>query len=716
MNSAIRSLVLAAGQHGVDLSLDRLMHDYSLSDDEETDASRLIRIANENRLRAQQIKGQWQDFSQLGSAFPVIAQLSNGRCVVVARWQTDDQGNEQLSVLDPSSARPKVELISKEKFIAAWHGDLVLVQRNARLMDDDQPFSRQWILKEFFQQKTMIMQVLGMAFLLHIFGFLPIIYIMTVLDKVVNYEAYATLVVLAVGVSVAHLFNGVFAYLKQYMAIFFTSKMEVKLNRWTFASLMDQPLDYFQKNESSAVVKVVQQVATIRQFLITKLFGTMLDATALLFFVPILIMFSPTLFAIVLVFAILIALNNLFAANRLKQAMQQVGASEGQKQSILLNSITGIETVKSLTLESVMKKSWEEYSTSSTLASMELGKMTARSAQISATLQQLMTVVVIFVGVLLVFNDGLSAGVLIGVNMLAGKVTGPLVQLVSMSTEIEKFNAAIALLGGILNKRGERQSQGIVTAIKGEIAFSDVSFSYKDNDPVISHVSFTLPARQTVGLVGPSGCGKSTLLRLIQGMIQPEEGNILIDGTDMRTMDMRHLRINTSLVGSDNTFFTETIRENILRPMPTASMDRVIWAAKMVALHDSVQDLPDGYETVLEEKGANLSTGQRQKIALARALIRNPKILMLDESLSGLDLDDEMSIRNNMPEITKGRTLLLVTHHLSQIMDSDLILVMNIQGELAEQGQHQDLLDQGGVYAALWKKEMMLRPHQQVAG
>jgi ABC-type bacteriocin/lantibiotic exporter with double-glycine peptidase domain len=282
--------------------------------------------------------------------------------------------------------------------------------------------------------------------------------------------------------------------------------------------------------------------------------------------------------------------------------------------------------------------------------------------------------------------------------------------------QIEKFNAAIALLGGILNKRGERQSQGIVTAIKGEIAFSDVSFSYKDNDPVISHVSFTLPARQTVGLVGPSGCGKSTLLRLIQGMIQPEEGNILIDGTDMRTMDMRHLRINTSLVGSDNTFFTETIRENILRPMPTASMDRVIWAAKMVALHDSVQDLPDGYETVLEEKGANLSTGQRQKIALARALIRNPKILMLDESLSGLDLDDEMSIRNNMPEITKGRTLLLVTHHLSQIMDSDLILVMNIQGELAEQGQHQDLLDQGGVYAALWKKEMMLRPHQQVAG
>jgi ATP-binding cassette subfamily B protein len=379
-----------------------------------------------------------------------------------------------------------------------------------------------------------------------------------------------------------------------------------------------------------------------------------------------------------------------------------------------MNSISGIETVKSLTLESVMKKSWEEHSTSSTLASMELGKMAARSAQVSATLQQLMTIVVIFVGVLLVFSDGLSPGVLIGVNMLAGKVTGPLVQLASMSTEIEKFNTAVDLLGGILNKKGERKRRGSVSQIKGGIKFSDVTFSYKDSDPVVSNVSFTIPARQTVGLVGPSGCGKSTLLRIIQGLIKPQEGNIYIDGIDMRTIDMRHLRVNTSLVGNDNTFFTETIRENILRPMPTASMERVIWASKMVALHDTVEDMPDGYETKLEEKGANLSEGQRKKIALARALIRNPKIIMMDEALSGLGLDDEISIRNNMPEIRNGRTMLVVTHHLSQIIDSDLILVMNSDGELAEQGKHQELIAKGGVYADLWKKELMLRGSKEV--
>ncbi|MBT3348660.1 MAG: peptidase domain-containing ABC transporter [Thiotrichales bacterium] len=714
MNSAIRSLVLAAGQHGVELSKDSLMHEYTLSDDNETEVSKLIRIATENGLKAHSIQTEWSEIAKLGSALPVIAKLSNGRCVVVARWNSDGEGGETLSVLDPAAARPKVEKISKEKFVSAWSGELLLVQRHIKLMDDDQPFSRQWIVKEFLKQKTMMIQVVGIAFLLHIFGFLPIIYIMTVLDKVVNYEAYSTLVVIAVGISVAHLFNGMFSYLKSYIALFFTAKMEVKLNSKAFNSLMDQSVDYFQKTEPSKVVQIVQQVGTIKQFLIGKMFGTMLDATALFFFIPILIMFSPTLFVIVLVFAILIAINNIMSASRLKEAMQKVGASETQKQSILMNSISGIETVKSLTLESVMKKSWEEHSTSSTLASMELGKMAARSAQVSATLQQLMTIVVIFVGVLLVFSDGLSPGVLIGVNMLAGKVTGPLVQLASMSTEIEKFNTAVDLLGGILNKKGERKRRGSVSQIKGGIKFSDVTFSYKDSDPVISNVSFTIPARQTVGLVGPSGCGKSTLLRIIQGLIKPQEGNIYIDGIDMRTIDMRHLRVNTSLVGNDNTFFTETIRENILRPMPTASMERVIWASKMVALHDTVEDMPDGYETKLEEKGANLSEGQRKKIALARALIRNPKIIMMDEALSGLGLDDEISIRNNMPEIRNGRTMLVVTHHLSQIIDSDLILVMNSDGELAEQGKHQELIAKGGVYADLWKKELMLRGSKEV--
>ncbi len=707
-------MVLAAGQHGVELSKDSLMHEYTLSDDNETEVSKLIRIATENGLKAHSIQTEWSEIAKLGSALPVIAKLSNGRCVVVARWNSDGEGGETLSVLDPAAARPKVEKISKEKFVSAWSGELLLVQRHIKLMDDDQPFSRQWIVKEFLKQKTMMIQVVGIAFLLHIFGFLPIIYIMTVLDKVVNYEAYSTLVVIAVGISVAHLFNGMFSYLKSYIALFFTAKMEVKLNSKAFNSLMDQSVDYFQKTEPSKVVQIVQQVGTIKQFLIGKMFGTMLDATALFFFIPILIMFSPTLFVIVLVFAILIAINNIMSASRLKEAMQKVGASETQKQSILMNSISGIETVKSLTLESVMKKSWEEHSTSSTLASMELGKMAARSAQVSATLQQLMTIVVIFVGVLLVFSDGLSPGVLIGVNMLAGKVTGPLVQLASMSTEIEKFNTAVDLLGGILNKKGERKRRGSVSQIKGGIKFSDVTFSYKDSDPVVSNVSFTIPARQTVGLVGPSGCGKSTLLRIIQGLIKPQEGNIYIDGIDMRTIDMRHLRVNTSLVGNDNTFFTETIRENILRPMPTASMERVIWASKMVALHDTVEDMPDGYETKLEEKGANLSEGQRKKIALARALIRNPKIIMMDEALSGLGLDDEISIRNNMPEIRNGRTMLVVTHHLSQIIDSDLILVMNSDGELAEQGKHQELIAKGGVYADLWKKELMLRGSKEV--
>ncbi len=693
--------------------MERLLHDYALDENQETSRSQLLRIAQENRLKASSIQGSWQEIPGLGSAFPVIARLKSGRHVVVARWQQDEEGEESLSVLDPVAARPKVKKIPREQFIDHWSGELILLQPRIGWMDEDQPFSRRWIIKEFLQQKMMVLQLLGIAFLLHIFAFLPIIYIMTVLDKVVNYEAYSTLVVIAIGVTVAHLFNGLFGYLKQYIALFFTSKMEVKLNSRAFSSLMDQALDYYHKNEPAHVAKVVQQVGTIRQFLLNKLFGTLLDATALLFFIPILIMFSPVLFAVVLVFALLIGANNLLSANRQKEAMQRVSRNEAQKQSILMNSIAGIETVKSLTLESVMKKSWEESATSATLANMELGKMAARSAQVSATLQQVMTVVVIFVGVLLVFNDGLSPGVLIGVNMLAGKVTGPLVQLVSMSTEIEKFNTAVALLGGILNRRGERQRQGSSPPLRGEIQVHEVGFGYSDETAVLSGLSLHIPARHRVGLVGPSGCGKTTLLRLIQGLIQPGEGRIEIDGIDLRALDRHHLRLNTSLVSNHNTFFSESIRENILRPMPTASSERMIWAAKMVALHDSVLDLPDGYETMLEEGGSNLSEGLKQKIALARGLIRNPKILLLDKVLSGLDVDDEISIRNNMPEIARGRTVVIVTHQVSQVVDCDLILVMDSNGKLCEQGSHSQLMNQDGLYRALWHKARQLRSGEQ---
>jgi len=715
MNSAIKSLVLAAGQHGVNLSADRLMHENALSEETEVDSRLLLKIANKNSLKAKVINGDWNNIANLGAAFPVIAILNNGRYVVLAKCKIDAKDENEtpiedsVFVLDPLTVNPKLEEISKTKFLSAWNGDLILLKSHYGILDQEQPFSKNWIFQEMFANKMLFLQLTFVAALLHIFGFLPIIYIMIVLDKVVNYEAMSTLYVIAAGVLVAHIFSGVFGYIKKYIALFFTSKLEVKLNQKTFSNVLDQPLDYFHKNSTSSVIKTLQQVTTIRHFLINKIFGTVLDATGLLIFVPILILFSPTLFGIVMAFSILIGINNIFAAKRQKEMQKLVSGFEEQKQSVMMNTVSGIDTVKSLTLEPSLRKNWDEYATNHTLASLELGKLDARSSQISATLQHLMTVAVIFVGVLLVFGGTLSAGVLIGVNMLAGKVTGPLVQLVSMSTEFQKFNTAMSALSNLLNLRGETLRRGTTPPIHGGVKFENVSFGYKDSDDVVSNVSFDVKAREKVGLVGPSGSGKTTIMRLIQGIIKPQSGKIIIDGHEMSALDLSHLRLNISIVTSQNTFFKGSITDNILHAMPNAPTERLEWVNEMVGLNDNMAELQDGFNTFIEEGGTNLSTGMKQKVAFARGLIRNPKILMMDEVLSGMSLEDELSIMKNMPKINQGRTMLIVTHELSQVLDCDRILVLNAKGEMAEQGTHEELLKLNGVYADLWNKERNLR-------
>ena len=241
----------------------------------------------------------------------------------------------------------------------------------------------------------------------------------------------------------------------------------------------------------------------------------------------------------------------------------------------------------------------------------------------------------------------------------------------------------------------------------GRVVFDDVSFAYDSRRPVLEGVSFAIEPGRTVAIVGSSGAGKSTISRLLFRFSDVTGGRITIDGQDIRTMDLGHLRINVAAVTQESTLFKATIRDNIMKPYPNATMARVLWASKMVGLHGDVERMADGYETMIEEGGANFSGELRQKIAITRALIRNPKILILDEALSNFDIESEIAIKMKMSEINSGRTLIIITNRLSQIMDSDLILVMK-EGVLVQSGSHEELAHQPGLYADLWRKELSL--------
>ena len=708
MHTALKSMVLAARQRGIDLSVDTLVHNFNIGEDEADDAT-LLRIARENGLIAKAGTFPVQKLTKLTESFPLVMRLKDNRCVVLTRleYEEDNKTVKAVSVIDPASATPQAETVEIETFQKFWTGKVILLKRKYGVFDEDRPFDFNWLMAGYFRHKSLMIQLVVISLILHTFAVLPAVFIMIVLDKVVNFEATSTLYVITSGIIIAYLFNGFLGYLRQYIVLFASGKVDVRLNAKLFSKLLDLPLSYFQKRSIPEVSKTLQQTISLRQALTGRFFGAVLDATSLMVFIPILFIYSPLLCGVVLLFSFAISANVIIASKLQKKRLQRASSADTRKQTILNDSISGIETVKTLALEPVQKKNWEDAISDHTIAHLKLGSANAVSQQISSTLQQLMTVAVIFIGVQLVFAGDLSAGVLIGVNMLAGKVTGPLVQLVTLVTDVEKVNRAVDSIGSVMNTRGEVRRRGAVPDILGDVAFHNVSFGYEEGKPSLKGVSFEIQPRQKVAIVGATGSGKTTIARMIQGIVRPQEGSVTIDGQDLRLIDLSHLRYNVACVTQTPHFFQGTIRENIMLPYPGAGTTRVTWAAELVGLNEDIDLLPDGYETEVEEEGGNLSVGMRHKIALARGLIRNPSILVLDEALAHFDLESEHEVRKKLPDIAAGRTLILIAHRISHARECDKILVMD-GGELVEFGKHDELVAKKGVYADMWHRELNL--------
>ncbi|WP_135077527.1 peptidase domain-containing ABC transporter [Terasakiella sp. SH-1] len=708
MHTALKCLVLAARQQGIELSVDTLVHTFNIGD-KEADTKTLVRIAQEHGLKAKQGSFSLEKLTSLKDAFPLIARLKDNRCVLLTGFKLaeDKHSIQSLTVIDPASGTPQTETVDHAAFAQHWAGQLILLKRKYDFFDEDRPFDFSWLMSGYFRHKSLMGQLLVISLILHAFAVLPAVFIMIVLDKVVNFEATSTLYVITSGVIIAYLFNGFLGYLRQYIVLFASGKVDVRLNAKLFSKLLDLPLSYFQKRSIPEVSKTLQQTISLRQALTGRFFGAVLDATSLMVFIPILFIYSPLLCGVVILFSLAISANVIVATKLQKHRLQRASTADIRKQAILMDSISGIETVKTLALEPVQKKNWEDAISDHTVAHLKLGSANAISSQISSTLQQLMTVAVIFIGVQLVFAGELSAGVLIGVNMLAGKVTGPLVQLVTLVTDVEKVTRAVDSIGSVMNTRGEMHRRGEVPEILGDVTFHNVSFHYDDSAPSIKELNVNIQPRQKIAIVGPTGSGKTTMGRLIQGIIRPQNGSITIDGHDLRLMDLAHLRYNVACVTQTPHFFKGTIRENIMQPFPGAGSARVTWAAELVGLDVDIDQLSNGYETEIEEGGSNLSVGMRHKIALARALIRNPRILILDEAFAHFDLETEHAVRQKMPDIASGRTLILIAHRISHARECDQILVMK-EGRLVESGKHEDLVAQKGVYADMWKQELNL--------
>ncbi|MBV9331276.1 MAG: ATP-binding cassette domain-containing protein, partial [Alphaproteobacteria bacterium] len=291
-------------------------------------------------------------------------------------------------------------------------------------------------------------------------------------------------------------------------------------------------------------------------------------------------------------------------------------------------------------------------------------------------------------------------------NMLAGRVTGPILQMVGLVHYVQEAMMSVKMLGEIMNRPVERNlSSGLTSPVEGEITLEKVTFRYPGvQRPTLDRISVNIPAGSLVGIVGRSGSGKTTLSLLLQGLYFPEEGQVRIDGQNIRDFDLSYLRGHIGVVPQDPFLFRGTVRDNIRIARATASFEEIARAAQLAGAAAFIEELPQGYDTVLEENGANLSGGQKQRVSIARALLRQPPILILDEATSALDPESEALVVRNLAAIASGRTTIVISHRLQTIRGAHSILVMD-EGRIVDSGSHDQLLTRNLIYRQLWTQQ-----------
>jgi ATP-binding cassette, subfamily B, bacterial HlyB/CyaB len=705
--TALDCLSRAAALHGIDLPVERLLHAYALAGTP-IPVNLLLRMAKEAGLRARSTQIDWAALFRLEEAYPALVHLTNGNWILVLQAGHGPDGAEAVSVFDPLAERQDEPLVvNRELLCARWGGDAILIKRERQSSDGRTAFGLRWFVPELLRQRRLFADVAIAAILLYALGLALPIFFQLVIDKVLVHESFTTLYVLAAGAAAALAFDAIFGFLRRYLLLYATNKVDIRVATKTFGHLLGLPVTFFEHISAGVLVKHMQQAARIREFLTGRLFLTTLDALSLFVFVPVLALYSVKLTFVVLAFTAASGLAIALLMGPFRRRLYDLYQAEGARQALLVETVHGMRTVKSLAMEPRQGKVWDDRCAQSVTMRFGVEKISAGAQAVTGFLEKLMTLGIISLGALDVFSGEMTIGALVAFNMLAGRVSGPLVQMVTMVHEYQEVALAVKMLGEVMNQKPERDGnrEGLRPNFAGKIEFENVSFRYgPEGAPALDDVSFSIAPGSIFGIVGRSGSGKTTLTRLISGMYPVQQGLLRIDGYDSRELDLSHLRRNLGLVLQDNFLFRGTVRDNIACVKRDATFAEVVRAAQLAGADEFIERLPRGFDTMLEEDASNLSGGQKQRLAIARALIVNPRILILDEATSALDSESEMIIRRNLRRMAEGRTVIIVSHRLSMLADAKQILVID-RGRIVDVDQHDRLLSKCAIYRLLWNQQ-----------
>ncbi|MEP7057556.1 MAG: peptidase domain-containing ABC transporter, partial [Caldimonas sp.] len=530
-------------------------------------------------------------------------------------------------------------------------------------------FGLRWFLPELLRHKRIWRDVLLASVSIQIVGLAAPLFTQVLIDKVVVHQTESTLVAVAVALALFMVFTMVMTWLRQYLVLHTGNRIDAVLGSRIFRHLLRLPLAFFEHRTTGVLVARMQGVETIRQFVSGAAVTLLLDLPFLCVFLAVMFFYSWQLSLIALGVLGLVAALSVAVIPVFRARLNQQFLLGARTQSFVTEYVSGIATVKSLQMEPYLEKKYGDCLAAYLGAGFSTRRVSNTYNVAANGLEQGMTLAILVVGALLVMRgDGFTVGMLVAFQMFTSRMSQPLLRLVGLWQEFQQANVAVQRLGDLMGAPAEpyalTPSRAASTGA-GRIELRDVSFRYSEHHPYLYRdLGLTLAPGRLHVLTGPSGCGKSTLAKLLLGFYAPTDGQIQLDGRDIRHLAANELRQAFGVVPQETVLFAGSVYDNLIMAHPHAGFQDVIDACRLAEIHETIEKLPQGYQSAIGEHGVGLSGGQRQRLAIARALLKRPKILIFDEAVSSLDQPTAEQFALTVNRLKGKVTMLFITHHV----------------------------------------------------
>ena len=695
-------------RHGVYINREEVEKKFPEGDPPKT-TRELNSFLADKKLIASPINISIDDFKDKNFVFPCAVPLMNGESIIALSVLKKEE-DYFIKFLDPLDPQARQQEVGIEEFKELWKNIVISVNAQRGGESKERPFDLKWFLPELWKCRYLLLCAFIISIMLNILSFTPIIFIQISLDKVVGYKAVSTLYVLTAGVAVALLFIAIVGFVREYIFNYIGDILESRIATDIFDKLLGLPLIQVQGDNINKFNTSMQSITALRNTIVMRVFKSVFDLTAVLVFVPVMFAYNFLMGLIVLGFAILMGVNKIIFNNIAGKSPEILGEVENSKSSLIRETLHGMTMLKEFEEEESERKNWRKSAAASIILRSKKSQVNSTSTEINAFLQNAMTIAIIFTGVQLVFSGDLSAGSIIAINMVAGKLTSPIIAAITLFGDRNQLFVLISHIGDIWNKGKEQMGAGVHTAISGKYLFDNISMNFGEVK-ALNKVSFELTPKSKVGVVGPTGAGKSTLLNMIAGTYRPTEGRMDIDGVGMNQYDLSYYRSQVMLLDKKPIFFKGTIEDNMSRVTHNIGKNELAHIFALTGFDEHLQKLPEGIHTKIDENATQLAGGAASLLALSRALLANPKVLLLDEFADSLDIDTRIKLQDNFSTIASDRTVVdaqnVISHELDSISSYDQIIVLD-RGKVVGQGKHENLINTCETYRLMLEKEKKL--------